>query len=60
MLTGLKTVIEKSGSGYKIKASHSPTGDYRGNVCALLIEGFATVEEWVITARPQHGNDIYT
>ena len=53
-------VIEKSGSGYKINASHSPTGDYEGDVCALIIEGFAPVEKWVITARPQHGNDIYT
>ncbi|KAK7687736.1 hypothetical protein QCA50_008954 [Cerrena zonata] len=56
-----KFIIEKNDKGHKIKAFGAPTGVWNNSLFAFLIElGEAQPEDWVITAQPQHGGNVYT
>lgn len=57
----MQIVLEKNDKGYKIKIGGAPTGVYNDAVFAFLdsIEQ-PQPEDWVITSRPQHGENIFT
>jgi len=54
-----KFIVEQNDTGYKLKAHGSPLGVYNNQVFAFLLEE-SQFENWVITAQPQHGKNVYT
>ncbi|KAF3927911.1 hypothetical protein ABW20_dc0106811 [Dactylellina cionopaga] len=51
--------IQKRENGYDMRARGSHTAIIDNKLYAVLLEQ-PVAEEWVITPRPQHGQNIYT
>ncbi|CAL1715316.1 unnamed protein product [Somion occarium] len=52
-------IVERKDKGYRLKAHEAPTGVEGDRVVAFLIDRATGPEDWIITAQPQHGKNVY-
>jgi len=57
-LQALPLIVKNSNDGHQILAGGAPTGVLKQKVYAFLLGEQS--EDWVITAQPQHGDNVYT
>ncbi|CAL1715321.1 unnamed protein product [Somion occarium] len=52
-------IVERNDKGYRLVADRAPTGVLEDRVVALVIDRATGIEDWILTAQPQHGENVY-